>query len=363
MLTLLDQYQEAQPYIEIALEVSEDLRLPEVYSQALNTKGISLMYRERHREAALLLRESLEVAVQNELWPAAFRAFNNLGVSYYFTDRNRDGLALFAQAVEHARRLGDRLEMAKALSSELGYMRWLGLWDEALETAHQVEDVAGPELLQTSWLVNRFASPIEVLCERGEVAEARRWAERIGPWLVSDQPDVAIGGAAIMGAISHAEGRYDEALQTVLEAQRKAPVGPNHPAAKAVWPLAMDSALRVGDLKTAEDLLAPMLSRRPGHTPPSLAGMRLRFRARVAAARGESTDVEQNFNAGIAIFVDAEMPFYQAATQLEMAEWLQSQGRGASSAAPLQEARAIFERLKARPWLERVARAGQAARV
>jgi predicted ATPase/class 3 adenylate cyclase len=354
MLTLMDQYEEAQPFLETALSVAEELRLPEVFSQALNTKAIALMYRERHQESALLLRYSLDVAIQNELWPAAFRAFNNLSVSHYFTDRSRDGLALCSQAAEHARRLGDRNEIAKALSSKLGHMQLLGLWDEAFETAHQCEELAGPELLQTSWLISRFAVPIEILCERGELDDARRWADRLAPWLDSDQPDVVIQCAAMMATIMHADGRYEEALQLLLAAQEKGRISPNHPAAKAAWPLAVECALRVSDLKTAEALVSQVLARRPGKTPPSLAGLRLRFKARLAAARGEAADVERDFGAAVAIFREAEMPFYQGVTQLELAEWLRSQGKMGSTLL-LEDAGAIFDRLKARPWLKRLA--------
>ncbi len=73
--------------------------------------------------------------------------------------------------------------------------------------------------------------------------------------------------------------------------------------------------------------------------------------------------MQQGWESAIAIFREAEMPFHQAVAQLELAEWLRSQGKEESSAAPFQEARAIFERLKARPWLERVDRAAAAARV
>ena len=363
MLTLLDQYEEAGPILETALSLAEDLRLPEVYSQALNSKGIALIYKERHQEAALLLRQSLEVAIQNELWPAAFRAFNNLGVEYYFTDRNRDGIALFSEARDHAQRLGDRSQVARALSSQLGYMQMLGLWDEALETAHQISDMAGPELLQSSWLISRLSSAVEILCERGELDEARQWADQIGPWLKTDQPDVAISGTGMMARISYADGKHAEVLRTIRDAIVQARISPNHPAAKVAWPLALESALAISDLRAAEDLLTPVLARKPGHTPPSLAGQRLRFLARLMSARGESAGVEDAFNSAVAIFQGAEMPFYQAVTQLELAEWLQSQGKAASSIAPLDEARAIFERLKARPWLERAALAESAARV
>jgi len=363
MLVLQDQFKEAEPFLETALSAAEALRLPEVFSQALNSKGVALMNRERHQESALLLGHSLEVALQNELWPAAFRAYNNLGVQFYHSDRNRDGIALFSQALDHARRLGDRSEMAKAISSQIGYMQWLGLWDEALEAAHQTEELAGPELLQTSWLVNRFGPAIQILSARGELKEARRWADKFAPWLESDQPDVRLANVAMMAMITSAEGKHAEALRALLKALHNADISPSHPAGKAAWPLAVECALKVPDLDQAEDLLAPVFARPPGQTPPSLAGLRLRFRARLASARGEPANVERDFNAAVAIFRDSEMLFYQAVTQLELAEWLSSQGKGTNSAAPLQEAQAIFERLKARPWLERAAEASPAARV
>ena len=165
----------------------------------------------------------------------------------------------------------------------------------------------------------------------------------------------------MMATVMYAGGRHAEALHAVLDAQSKAGVSQANPAGRAGWPLAVESALRVPDLQAAEDLLAPFLARRPGRTPPLLAGLRLRFKARLAAARGEPADVERDFNAAVAIFRDAEMPFHQAVTQLELAEWLSSQGKVTSSASPLQEAHAIFEKLKALPWLERVALAAAAA--
>ena len=355
MLVLMDQA-EAQQYLETALSLAEEFALPSVFSQALNSKSIALTHLQRHQEGTLLLRHSLEVAVQNGLWPAAFRALNNLGVECYETDRMREGMDLCSQAIEHARRLGDRRQMASAMSAQLSCMWSLGLWDEALEVAHRCEEVAGPELLQSPWMISRFAGAIRILCERGEIAEARKWAERFSPWLASDQPDVELANVAMMAIVPHAEGRYAEVLSSLMEALRKAQTGPSDFTAKESWPLAMESALMVPDLKAAQELLTPVLARRPGKTPPSLAGQGLRFKARLAAARGEAQGVEQAFRSAVAIFLESEMPFDQAGAQLELAEWLQSKGENAKSVVQLDEALTIFRRLKAQPWVERALR-------
>ncbi len=361
MLTLMDRVDEAQPYVEAALVVAEELDLPEVLSHALNTKGIALMSAQRHREASLLIRHALDVALKHNLWPAAFRAYNNLGVELYYTDGNHEGLALAEAAVADARRLGDRAEIARGLSSQLGYMQWLGMWDEALETALQTEEMAGPELMQASWFTNRFAPPIYILCERGRVDDARRLYDRIAPTFHSDQAETLVAISAISGMVAAAERRPAEAVTLVEDALARARISINHPAGKVAWPLAMDCAFLIPDLDAVERLLNPALAMRPGQTPPSVAGLRLRYRAKLAIARGIDEGVEADLSAAVSILRDAELRFLQAVTQLELGSWLHARRRDELAAEPLREARAIFERLKAAPWIARVDRAEVAA--
>jgi hypothetical protein len=52
------------------------------------------------------------------------------------------------------------------------------------------------------------------------------------------------------------------------------------------------------------------------------------------------------------------MTFWLALTELEHAELLAQQGRGAEAEPLLAEAREIFERLEAKPWLERASAVG-----
>ncbi len=48
------------------------------------------------------------------------------------------------------------------------------------------------------------------------------------------------------------------------------------------------------------------------------------------------------------------MPFWLAVVQLEHAEWLATRGRPREAEAMLGEARPVFDRLGAQPWLERL---------
>ena len=53
------------------------------------------------------------------------------------------------------------------------------------------------------------------------------------------------------------------------------------------------------------------------------------------------------------MFRELGSPFWLAVTLLEHGEWLVQEGRGAQAGPMLDEASDIFERLRARPWLER----------
>jgi ATP/maltotriose-dependent transcriptional regulator MalT len=86
---------------------------------------------------------------------------------------------------------------------------------------------------------------------------------------------------------------------------------------------------------------------------PPTAAQESRLRAQIVAARGEAERAEQSFKVAAATFHEYGAPFYAACTELEYAEWLDSQGRAHDAATLLPGARETFERLRATPWLER----------
>ena len=84
---------EAARWIEMALDMGEDLRLPDVVASALNTK--SLIVRNHPHESEALLRQSLKVALDNDLAVEALRAYNNLHVLLSSWDQRRRHFACF----------------------------------------------------------------------------------------------------------------------------------------------------------------------------------------------------------------------------------------------------------------------------
>jgi len=82
-----------------------------------------------------------------------------------------------------------------------------------------------------------------------------------------------------------------------------------------------------------------------------------RFRARLSPLAGDPADAERSFKSAAGLFREIGVPFYLAITLLEHGEWLIEQSRTTEAGPLLDEARTIFERLEARPWLDRLAAA------
>ncbi|MGZ8694653.1 MAG: hypothetical protein ACXWYS_04365 [Gaiellaceae bacterium] len=119
---------------------------------------------------------------------------------------------------------------------------------------------------------------------------------------------------------------------------------------------AVEAALQLGRGESAEELLALVDDLGPGENSQSLRAQRRRLGARIASGRGEHEKAEQEHKRAVGAFRELAMPFWLAVTLLEYGESLATVARAAEAEPLLAEAREIFERLGARPWLERADR-------
>jgi hypothetical protein len=103
---------------------------------------------------------------------------------------------------------------------------------------------------------------------------------------------------------------------------------------------ALEAALALGDTTRAEQLFAFVDDLAPGRRPPYLEAHVKRLRARLSHDAG-------GLEAAARLFRELETPFSLAVTLLEGAEITGDEALAA-------EAREIFERLQATPWLERL---------
>ena len=120
---------------------------------------------------------------------------------------------------------------------------------------------------------------------------------------------------------------------------------------------AVEAAVELGDSGKADELLAVVDALPSGSSPQFLQAHSARFRAQLAARQGDAEEAERRFKRATGLFRELALIFYLGVTQLEHGEWLIGQERAAEAEPMLTDAREIFERLEARPWLERAAQA------
>ncbi|TMJ93929.1 MAG: hypothetical protein E6G67_10940 [Actinobacteria bacterium] len=337
---------------ETALDLAESLSLPEVFSEALNTKAIILSTRGRHGEASVLLRQALEVALEHDKPSAALRAFYNLAdTAASMTDRYEDAAATARRGLAHARKVGNRSWEWHFLGFAYPFYA-LGEWDEVLAMRAQLphEDWTRARLAYSTLL----SSSVPVFVHRGRLDEARQivddLAELSGSADVQERCYYGFARAQILAA----EEAWPEALQVAESTfAHHAEMGFNLDAVKESFALAVQAALRLNDLEKAGDLLSVVERLPPGSRSQFLNAQVARLRAQLAARRGDAEEVERLFKGAGALFHELATPFHLAVTRLEHAEWLTEQGRADDAGPLLAEAREFFERLEARPWLDR----------
>jgi tetratricopeptide (TPR) repeat protein len=251
-----------------------------------------------------------------------------------------------------ARRVGNRVWEWSFLAQTYPLLV-LGEWDEVLDMTGSLSDEA---VRQTRIAMTAFLGQVPIIhVNRGQPDEARathgRFPEAVEGDDVQERAEYAVGSAAI----ALAEGRAADALSWATEAfevRRQLGIGAQSP--REAFIIAVEAALTLGERATAEGLLDFVEQLPRGRRPQYLEAHARRFRARLAAADGRHDEAEQRFKRAVGQFRELAAPFWLAVCQLEQGEWLAGQGRGEEAEPLLDEAREIFERLKARPWLERL---------
>jgi predicted ATPase/class 3 adenylate cyclase len=339
--------------IELALDIAEALRLPETLSQALNTKGLILGTRGRFEEARILLRHALQIALDNDLSAAALRAYGNVAALASQQDRLEEVMQWTNPSLELARKVGDRLWEINALTGPIPDLIYLGQWDQAIESADEVTvDSGTPEGVLMNLVM---LAPLHVY--RGDLDWARQALTLMPQGDSARDVQARAVFQAARSPLLRAEGRSAEALAAGEDAYAAGrEIGLQHQAVKEGLVQALESAFALEDLAKAEELLGSIEGLRPGELTPYFQAQGSRFGARLGVVRGDPDRAGSGFEAAERQFRDLSMPFLLAVTQLEHGEWLVSRGRSADAEPLLSEARATFERLKARPWLERLER-------
>jgi class 3 adenylate cyclase/tetratricopeptide (TPR) repeat protein len=336
-------------YIEVALETGESYSVHEALARAWNAKAMFCTSIGRPEEARGLFKLALDHALEHELTEAAAIACGNLSDLSFQRDRYEESLGYLEQSLAFARKDGSRPNEWFALSESTYALYMLGRWDESIAVLGEIPE---EKLPAGGTLISPLTSVMELRLHRGNLDEARRIFVIYERLATSDDVQDRACYASAEAAIALAEGRFADALAAAGRGLENEPiVSVANQGIKHAYVHGIEAALAVGDRPRAEELLAKIEGLPPGIRPPFLDGHALRLRARLAPTTEEA---DPGFAAAASRFRELGLPFWLAVTLLEHGEALTDRGRGADAAPLLAEARAIFERLAATPWLERV---------
>ena len=344
--------------LEFALEIAESLFLPAVLAEGLNTKNLLLINTGRRQESEALLRHSLRLAQEHDIQESTFRAQFNLSYHISGEDRYEEAQEIDREALELAQRRGDRGWMWAIFGHLQGANYMLGNWDELDEPDEQIAerleggtrarlDVIGvlPRFYlhtgrfdRLKWLRDRTVEPSAEVQDTAGYALAH------------------ISYARAEGLLANAQARANEILAMQEE------LGYEHPMYRLAMVDALETAHELGDVETVARLLEEFRQRRPADQLPFGVGQARRFEALLAARSGDAELAEGRFRAAAEILREIGARFYLACVLLEHGEWLVETGEAEEAEPLLTEAREIFERLGAVPWLERLERVAELVR-
>ena len=343
-----DKRERALDCIERALEIGERMRLLEVVSQALNTKGLLLEHRPH--ESIALMRGALELAREQSL--PLERAYINLSYLLWVTGApNHETEEVIREGLAYARRRGDREGELSFVAQLAGGLYEEGRWDELEQLAAEL-----PEETSRLGSALAFQLPASVALIAYHRGELSRTAEVMRDWAaLPPSADVHLESCRIaaQALTATAERRNDDVL-ALARSRIESPVSTadleGHLDLAGEAATDPDSARMLGELlDLAETADVPK--------PPSTVAQRARLRARVAALCGDDTP---EFERAVALLRESDSRVHLAMTLIEQAEWLVTRGRAEEAAPGLVEAREIFEPLHAKPWLERLEQAERA---
>jgi class 3 adenylate cyclase/tetratricopeptide (TPR) repeat protein len=340
--------------IEAALAIAEELDLPEVYSEALNTKALILGSHGRMRESRALLREALSVAVEHDKPSAALRAHNNLADFMCQDNRYAEAQRHVDEGLALARRVGN--SYWEQIFLGLIYPRFaLGSWGAALESMEELGGWDEHIRSRTAFTQGFVAFGAAIHVHQGDEPGADRLLTSFE--ILADSADVqerAEYQTAV--AIKRLATGDPAAARQAAEAAMSAGVDLGQDDYRIIESrvAAIDAAIALGDLDGAEALLANSGVDRSGQRRHVQLAHAMRARAAIQAARGETAAVEDARKGAIGLFREIDYPFWTAVTMYEHAAWLSGQHRTTDAEPFLADARQIFASLNAAPWLERL---------
>lgn len=295
-----------------------------------------------------MFQAGLDTALERQLYTQASQACAHLSDLAFQHDRYSESLDHLEQAVAIAHRVGDRPHEWFALSEMTYALTMVGRWDEAFVRLSEIpNELFGKE----TNILSPLSGPLEIHLRRGQLDQARQMLSRYEE--ISRSGDAQAGGAyhAALAAVRLAEGNNEAALAAAEQAfATREALGIASQNVKIGYIHALEAARGLGDEAKMRQLLAIIETLPAGLRAPLNEATVHRFHAHLA---GDDPGADRHFTAAEAQLRAVELPFDLAVVQLEHSEWLTARGRPGDAQPLLSEARDMFERLQAQPWLDR----------
>jgi DNA-binding CsgD family transcriptional regulator len=255
----------------------------------------------------------------------------------------------YESQVARCRATGSLSALTVALGNLAVAEAWLGRWDDAVGNATeglQLASETGQQAIEAALrsLLAWFAA------QQGRADDCRRYADQaLGMAFVRRLPVVTATATWQLAQLDLMEGRPEAALDRLRGLAVPGQPGAHPPTALLASGDLVEAATRVGDVEAAEPVVERLerWAAADGWTWVSVTAGRCR------ALITDGPDADDRFRAALAVDGIGELPFQLARTELAYGEWLRRARRRAEARTQLRAALELFERLDARPWIER----------
>jgi tetratricopeptide (TPR) repeat protein len=278
------------------------------------------------------------------------RAYNNLADYWLQLDRFHETVSVAERGVELAKARGDRLwEPILELIIKTARIG-LGQWDALPKLAPEafLAEGASDELVRMGYM----SVLARVQAGRGDTDAVQRTLELAESLTGTQNVEWAATPLVAKAIALRFLGRLEEALQSAFPVA----TGPGEIANEDRREAYLEgglAALELGDEKAVDELIRFVAELPPALRTPLLRSTSARFEGLLAARRGDLKSADERLATAVRELEEIEAPFNVAQILLDHAELLSGARREDEAAPLLAQARAIFERLGATPWLER----------
>ena len=283
----------------------------------------------------------------------------DLGTTLFhgFPGESLESAKYLERGIEYLERGGHKDYLALAYNNLGDSLRYSGAWDDAISNLNNAIDV-GRRFSKPSHEATAHITLAEILCAKGAYAGAEEHL-KTSLELIESSGDKWLESNAlrILAEVHRGTGHIDLALKTLRETmQLSTSIGDLHGVTLAMVGLA-EFHISQGGHEQAREYLALAQGRLKEEMYLPVSGLIQRLTGQLEAASGRLAEARQHIAQSVSIFTTTEIPYELARSYYEMGLLLGKAHDLRNAEANLTQAKVVFERLGAVPYLELANRA------